>query len=386
MSIQREIYNFFAESIEYESRADGSTGSILSYHNYYAITIGWLVPRKGSVFSLFESAFVLGLSALITILLGYGSCQYRNDHTPCVALPNADTSYLTLMDLCSFVIAFFAASVLNRWWNIRVHMDDLQTSGEQLVITFAGILCSEEKDARSKDERIEIRALKENLMHKIIGLLALSFRLLFNRARGTKDISDMVSRGFITQEEHDYLTEIDAKNVHICALLMNYLQESARKDLFGKELGLSQANMLLLQNAVMAIRMNADSAGLYIDVQMPYPFIQIIAAVVYLFVVQLTLVCAAYVAQGMATGTTDDVTTGVLTICLYNFVLFGLLRLYDVLSNPLGDDGADFPGDTYMHEYEKVLRSVAKNAFVLIDSRGSNVIKKMNSVASVSQI
>lgn len=32
--------------------------------------------------------------------------------------------------------------------------------------------------------------------------------------------------------------------------------------------------------------------------------------------------------------------TGVLTIILYNLVLLGLLRLFDVLSNPLGDDVA----------------------------------------------
>ncbi len=76
--------------------------------------------------------------------------------------------------------------------------------------------------------------------------------------------------------------------------------------------------------------------SMYIDVQLPYPFIQIVTAVVYAFLIQLILVCSSFVSAGAKSGDQADITTGYVTIVLYTFVLLGLLRLFEVLSNPLG--------------------------------------------------
>lgn len=347
------IISFFRDAIVYEKRPDGSPGSILSYNNVYAITIGWFIPRRGSVFTLYESLMLLGVSVLICVLLGYGSCVNLPNNNSCVSLPDAKTSYLTLTTLCSFTIAFFTSIVLDRWWSIRRHLALVMGTGHDLVIMLAGILTCDVNDAVSTEEKRELRLTKEKLMRQIIGMLVLNLRLLFNDARDHDDISDLVQRGLITQDEHDYFVSINATTVHTCGMLLNYIQEAARTGLLGKDHGVSEANMLSLQNCVLTIRSNAAQVALFIDVQLPYPFIQIISAVTYLFVVQLVLVCSAFVGRGFATNNSADVTTGILTISLYNFVLFGLLRLYEVLANPLGDDAADYPGDTYMGQISK---------------------------------
>jgi hypothetical protein len=379
--IMNSCIDFFRNSIIYEKRADGSQGSILSYNNEYAITIGWLIPRRGSVFSLFESIVLLGVSVMICSLIGYGSCVNFPNAESCISLPDADTSYLTLTTLCSFTIAFFSSIVLDRWWSIRRHLSLLMGSGYDLVIMLAGILTCDVKDATSAEEKKELRLMKHQLMQQIIGLLVLTLRILFNNARGDHDISDLVQRGLITQEEHDYFVSINATTVHSCAMLLNYIQEAARTGLLGQDHGVSEANMLSLQNCVLTIRSNASSVALYIDVQLPYPFIQIISAVTYLFVVQLILVCSAFIGQGLATNNNADITTGVLTICLYNFVLFGLLRLFEVLANPLGDDAADFPGDTYMTKFESLLKLISKSTFAFIDNNGILGSSRPSSVA-----
>jgi hypothetical protein len=58
---------------------------------------------------------------LVTVLAG-GSCARLGKTRGCIALPAANTSYLTLMTLCSFVVAFFATTVLQRWWTLRSHL------------------------------------------------------------------------------------------------------------------------------------------------------------------------------------------------------------------------------------------------------------------------
>ena len=93
-------------------------------------------------------------------------------------------------------------------------------------------------------------------------------------------------------------------------------------------------------------------------------------AVAYAFLIQLVLVCSSFVSRGISTNETSDISTGYITIVLYNFVLLGLLRLFEVLSNPLGDDAADFPGDSYMVSFERNLYNMLVNAFALVHSDG----------------
>ena len=121
-SIFRSAVAFVEDSITYETFADGSKGSILTYNVIYAISVGWLVPRRGSVFSLVELVSVVAVVVLLVTVLAGGSCARLGKTSGCIALPAANTSYLTLMTLCSFVVAFFATTVLQRWWTLRSHL------------------------------------------------------------------------------------------------------------------------------------------------------------------------------------------------------------------------------------------------------------------------
>lgn len=40
------------------------------------------------------------------------------------------------------------------------------------------------------------------------------------------------------------------------------------------------------------------------------------------------------------------------------------------MSNPLGDDAADFPGDTYMRDFESSMREHVANALAVMDNNG----------------
>lgn len=137
------LKDFLSNGIKYEVRPDGTCGSILKYDPKYATSVGgflrmtfyskdkrksfvytffslsgWLIPRRGSVFTLLEMLILVGTVVLFCTILGLAGCPYKN-RPGCIYFPSPSTGYLTLLTLCSFVVAFFANTVLNRWWTVR---------------------------------------------------------------------------------------------------------------------------------------------------------------------------------------------------------------------------------------------------------------------------
>jgi predicted membrane chloride channel (bestrophin family) len=66
------------------------------------------------------------------------------------------------------------------------------------------------------------------------------------------------------------------------------------------------------------------------------------------------------------------ITTGYLTIILYSFALFGLLRLFEQISNPLGTAPCDFPGKHYMHQLGKALNGTRTKSLDLLQKRSAS--------------
>jgi hypothetical protein len=114
-----------------------------------------------------------------------------------------------------------------------------------------------------------------------------------------------------------------------------------------------------------------STAEMTVNVQVAYPFVQMVAMVVFAFLIQLIVVCAAFIAGGLVDQSNKgDLVIGYLTVSLYSIVLLGLLRLFEVLSNPLGDDFADFPIQTYVKNFRKTISSITTHSFVLLESNG----------------
>jgi predicted membrane chloride channel (bestrophin family) len=51
---------------------------------------------------------------------------------------------------------------------------------------------------------------------------------------------------------------------------------------------------------------------------------------------------------------------------LYSFVLLGMLRLYVILENPLGEDKSDFPIATYLRTFQYNVLHVRDNGLAAI--------------------
>ena len=114
-----------------------------------------------------------------------------------------------------------------------------------------------------------------------------------------------------------------------------------------------------------------SNTDMTVNVQVAYPFVQLVSMVVFAFLAQLIVVCSSFISVGFADPTKKgDMIIGYLTVSLYSLVLLGLLRLFETLSNPLGDDTADFPVETYVKNFKRTIVSITANSFLLLESNG----------------
>lgn len=201
------------------------------------------------------------------------------------------------------------------------------------------------------------------LCRHVAGLLLLNFRLLFNAAQDKLHMKEIVEKDFFSPLELDHLYSLHKgypTAMSIGMQILQVLEEASEHGILGATDLQSQFMLNQLTDSVKRLRSSCGGVGLYTSVQLPFPFVQIITGVVYAFSIQLIVVCASFIGSGLA-GEEGNITTGYLTLSLYTFVLFGLLKLFTVLQNPLGDDPADFPGDSYYESLKSDLLSVTSH-------------------------
>jgi hypothetical protein len=69
----------------------------------------------------------------------------------------------------------------------------------------------------------------------------------------------------------------------------------------------------------------------------------VVAVVVYVFVFQAVFVSAGIIGNGIHTKSSSLVFSGYFTLILMTFVFVGLMNIYRLLNDPLGEDAADYP-------------------------------------------
>lgn len=372
-----EVINKFIRDVKcggitYEESKNGR-GSILNFNPIFLMTFGWLMPKRGSIFNLLESIMLTGTQVFIVTFVAKCDCRvWKSDY--CIDLPVPSVSYFTLLTLCAFVIAFFANTVLTRWWTVRMHMQVVMGSSPGLIIHITSMITASIRFAPAESRpSLTIRA--KYITKRLSSHLIVMFRQLINMARKTKHLADLCDDKTLTREELSYLQSISGSPVNgTCALITTLIQEAGASGLLGRNGGMGDTNLNFLLIMTENIRSNCTNVLTYIDVQLPYPFVQIVACIVYASLIQLLYLCSCYVAAGISAKRTDgvgNITTGYITIILYSFVLFGLMRLFDLLENPLGEDAADFPISTYFNTLKANVEASRLNAFALIESNGA---------------
>lgn len=352
----------FNATIIYENK-NGRQGSIIRYNSFFLLTIGWALPRTGSIFVWYELLLLISsLSGLATVLALW-SCTLYTKEDKCLHLPTADTKFLTLMTLCSFLMAFFANIIYNRWWSIRVLVQQFTGAATSLSMTLSSAMVGNLQN-KSPPEIDDAR----KLANRVNSMCMVAFRFLLNNTRDENNIMDLVNKGYISTDEAEYFqSQPNQDRIYCCQVIFFILQEALRKGYMKSD------NLYQLMNQnVMEMKTAIGMIETHINVQIPYPFVQIVAFVFFSFLIQLLVVCASFIALGFSDPSKkDQLATGYLTLLLYSVVLTGLLKLHEVLSNPLGEDAADFPVSTYLTDFEKSIFALTSNGFFVLESNGA---------------
>ena len=184
---------FSFEPVRYEKDENFQpTGKILSYNELYIMTLGWLIPPRGSIFTISQALLVIGLFCSLATVLAVTACPMANsngDPIPviptgqyCLSLSFPLASNLTLITLCSFVIALFSNLILNRWWLLRTNLQNVMCSSYDILSKITSCVIVKVRHTSPEKQDSVLNEAKA-FCFTIAGLLTLSLFMLFGRAR-----------------------------------------------------------------------------------------------------------------------------------------------------------------------------------------------------------
>jgi len=121
------------------------------------------------------------------------------------------------------------------------------------------------------------RAEAEALSTRLVGLLVVAYHILFNQARGVASVDFLRGQGHLTPQEVDLLASVGGGPLQVCTLLSAAVQDSLRRGALRHTVAStgSDAFVQSLPGLVSALRSNASMVMLYIEVQLPFPFVQV---------------------------------------------------------------------------------------------------------------
>lgn len=241
----------------------------------------------------------------------------------CVPLPDSMTG-LTLLTITSFLVGMFSNNLLQRWWNIRVAMASVMNKSKTLTTSVVSVAAVSSKFA---SPRIREEALRS--VHTLKRYLSLGHALIYKAANSNSDVSDLVQRGLLTHGEAAILVgshvfsgtrgsgvsgrgRVSPGQAYSWASLT--LERLGASGLLGPAPDVSANHMVTFFADLSVVQASACDVSMYVDVQLPYPFVQMTVVLVYAFLAQLVIVSAGIIGQGLILNDSSYVVTGMVFV------------------------------------------------------------------------
>jgi hypothetical protein len=194
---------------------------------------------------------------------------------------------LTLLTITSFLVGMFSNNLLQRWWNIRVAMAIVMNKSRALTTSVASIVAVSSKFAPPRTREEALRAV-----HTLKRYLSLGHALIYKAANANRDVSDLLQRGVLTQGEAAILIgsqvysssrggsqqqrqtppKVSPGQAYSWANIT--LERIGAAGLLGPAADCSVNHMATFFADLSAIQSAACDVSMYVEVQLPYPFVQ----------------------------------------------------------------------------------------------------------------
>jgi hypothetical protein len=314
---------------------------------------GWWMPVSGSIIG-FGTVIYIALACATVYGLGSVKCvdSSTNFDWDCVPLPD-DFKYLTLGASALIVQAIFTMTLMMRWQASRDYITKIVAAHHSLVSSLAVHVGESIGGLRAQARANTLQACTTFLRYVNLG-----HGIIYIKATGSKeeDWSNMVARGLLKPDEEPYLRIVDSPAA-VFAWAVLQLDKMKKVGIIEDCLSITQVSTHLQE-----IINNCQDVLSSTEHQLPYPYIQLVALVQGVFILQLVLVCAGVVGSAPTLGSSDAV-MGYVTLVTTMLVSLSLSNLFSHLSNPMGSGPNAFPQAYYTAKIEQDTKVVFEGLY-----------------------
>jgi len=299
---------------------------ILRYDPSSLFSHGFINP-KGSTLN-----WALAFRTLVMCGVGTFASQYTcvkgQQYSFCFPII-VSSEGLIFASLVSFLLGLFISTTFSRWWAVREKLGNIMNSVSYMTILL--------KNFSPADEAAQVAC------RKLTRWMHLGHALIYKQANDDEDLSDLVTATLATPAEVDALNEFKhlSQPPIVYGWAMTLLQPLSLK--------MAPAATSAQALACLQASLNASQEiSALLKTQMPYMYLHLLALTTKIHLALVVFYSGGMIAQGISDHLWTRIFLGYTIIITNNIIYEGLLRVHEMLYNPLGDDNADFPTHLYL--------------------------------------
>lgn len=276
----------FRGRVKYEPGPDqAGSGSIIDYDVKFLLDLGWSLFYRGT---FWQNATVEGVvvGVIGATFLALNKCTGTDIHK-CVPVPSGGNSAITLTALASFLVGLFVNTLLTRWWALRMHILGFVGLHNEVTIHFASALAN----GGLASESLEMQEEAKRACYAVYRHTCIANYLVVMNANKDTDYIPLHKKGIITTSELGSLQNSSGSPNVVYGWIDARVEKLAEAGFLGPYPGVGYCNLRSILEVIGRCRANCIAAGVYVDSQLPYPLIQMVSMVVYLFLFQIIIVC-----------------------------------------------------------------------------------------------
>jgi hypothetical protein len=268
-----------------------------------------------------------------------------------------------VQNLTTFVMGIFIALILGRWWDIRELLQKVRSGSIDLAIMVTAHLRS---SAEAGDENENDTTQQQQMRQRIVRLCNLAHALVPMQATDKFDSATLIEHELATQDECNILESQKNRFVTVYTWIASLLCYCADHNMITN----SHAVLPRMQKNITKMRGSAGNIFMYLNCQLPYPYIQLLSFLVHFFLFVAACSSGNRIAVGktslvkntayvlMYTAYSDTIVFAYLLMIIWVIAFDGLLWLNVLLSNPFGEGAADFPVEDFCAELKSVTNAI----------------------------
>lgn len=302
---------------------------ILSYSPSSLFSYGFVNP-KGSTSNWGLWLRTLVMCGVATIAANY-PCATKNQHWTFCFPVIASGEGLIFASLVAFLLGLFTSTTFSRWWSIREKLGIVMNSTTNLHIILNTCLAQEPEFQESAK--------------RIIRWMHLAHTLVYKHANHDDDLGDLVESELATNAEVNALSKY--KDLSMPAIVYHWCMT----ELHPLTTKITPVAAIAASLGYVTGCLNAaHEISAFLKTQIPYMYLHLLAFTTKVHLCFVVLYSAGIIQQGITGELWTRIMLGYTVIITNNVIYEGLLRIHEMLHNPLGDDHADFPTNLYVSE------------------------------------